>query len=130
MVRFITIVVCLLVGALAAWQVYLNLGDVLEEWWAPYAGGGGAGVVVFLLLYLPLGRPVADLISDRLSAMHQRLKKSTSGTGLDEIPVAPRGRATRPTITPCTICGGPGGPVCPACFAKSRGQPPSPSGRR
>jgi hypothetical protein len=121
MVRFLAILVCLAAAGVAGWQVYLNLWDVFEEWWIPYAGGGGTGLVVFLLLYLPLGRPVADMISDRLSAMHQRMKKTTSGTGIDEIP---QGQAVgaRPTVTSCTVCGGPGGPICPSCFAQSQQQ--------
>ena len=45
-------------------------------------------LVVFVILYFPLARPVSDIIGDRLCALRARAKSTRTGTGLDEVPMA------------------------------------------
>jgi hypothetical protein len=117
MSRHLAKLICLAVGAVAGWQVWINLEDVLDDRRIPLAVGGGTLIVVFLLLYFLLGRPVADVIADRLSAVRARVKSTRAGTGLDEVPERPRASTPHPLDT-CSICGGPGGPVCSKCHSQ------------
>jgi hypothetical protein len=114
MSRHLAKLICLAAGAVAGWQVWLNLEEVIDERWIPRAAGGGTMLAVFLLLYFLLARPVADVIADRLSALRSRVKSTRAGTGLDQVPDRDRASTPLPLDT-CRICGGPGGPVCDSC---------------
>jgi hypothetical protein len=117
MAKLLGFLISLTAGGVAGWQVWLNLADVIDDRYVPMGIGGGAGLVVTLLLYFLLARPIAGVISDRLSALHTRVKSTRAGTGLDEVPLRPR-TAPSPKPDTCRICGAPGGPVCPACQAE------------
>lgn len=121
MSRLLAKLICLAAGGTAGWQVWINLADVIDHRYVPLAIGGGTALVVLLLLYFLVARPIADLISDRMSALHSRVKSTRAGVGLDQVPDRPRASAPRPLDT-CRICGEPGGPVCSRCQAEmSRG---------
>jgi hypothetical protein len=119
MSRLLAKLICLAAGGVAGWQVWLNLAEVIEHRWLPLAIGGAAAVAVLLLLYFLVARPIADLISDRMSALHSRVRSTRAGVGLDEVPDRPRASAPRQLDT-CRLCGAPGGPVCPKCQAEMR----------
>ena len=114
MARLLAKLVSLAAGGLAGWQVWINLAEIIEHRHIPLAIGGGTAVVVLFLIYFLLARPIADLISDRMSALRSRVKSTRAGTGLDEVPMRPRASAPG-GIDTCRICGGPGGPICTKC---------------
>ncbi len=107
MIRNIAKLICLIMGGAAGWFVLVGLAE-LSKGWLPPVGGLVVMAIVFAALYFPLARPIADVISDRLSVATHRGRHIRSGTGLDSIPDAPKA----PT---CSICGGPGGPICNDC---------------
>jgi hypothetical protein len=111
-------VICLAVGALAAWNVHLQVSDVFTDpRWLSWAAGAGALLVVFALLYFPLVRPLAEAAGDRLDAARLRVRATRTGTGLDEVPLR-RLDDTQSRMVVCARCGGPGGPVCDRCHAE------------
>ena len=110
MVRNLIRVICFGVSCVAGWAVLANLDEFFKGW-IPVLGAVISGLAVFALLYFPLGRPIADIVSDRLTVATHRGKHIKSGSGLDEIPDGPM-------IVPCTICGGKDGPICPKCNEK------------
>jgi hypothetical protein len=103
--------ICLLIAGLAGWHVYREIPALkIDIVWLPYAVGAGVLAIVYTLLYLPLARPIADLIQDKLNVATHRGRHIRAGSGLDSIP------ATRPSVEVlCNICGGPGGPICREC---------------
>ena len=101
---------CLSVGAGAGYFVFLNMKGVFDGG-TSWASAAGAFFLVFLILYFPLFRPIADAISDRLSVAVHRGRHIRSGSGLDELP-------ERPSAVRCSICGEDGGPICPSCAAE------------
>lgn len=101
---------CLLAGGAAGYFVYRNMFVVFEGY-APWIAAISVGIVVFVLFYFPLLRPVADAISDRLSVAVHRGRHIRSGSGLEELP-------TRSSMAlRCTICGEANGPICASCQA-------------
>jgi len=86
MAKLLGFLFSLAAGGVAGWQVWLNLAEIIDDRLIPIASGGGAGLVVTLLLYFLLARPIAGVVSDRMSALHSRVKSTRSGTGLDEVP--------------------------------------------
>jgi len=111
-------VICLAVGALAGWNVHLQVSDVFSDpRWLSWAIGAGVLLVVFALLYFPLVRPLAEVVGDRLDAARLRVRATRTGTGLDEVPVQ-RVDDTHTRLVICSHCGGPGGPVCDRCHAR------------
>jgi hypothetical protein len=112
------------VAGLAAWQVYINLNEIIDRWVIVIGFSAGVFIIVTLALYMPLLRHIADIIQDRMSAFYQRIKARRTGLGLDEIPSTsfyhPNSNRfkTRTDKATCSICGGPGGPVCEACRKK------------
>ena len=88
MSRHVAKLLCAGIGGFAAWQVYLQMVDVFADVrWLPASSAGAVVLVVFVLLYFPLARPVSDIIGDRLAALKARVKSTRSGTGLDEVPM-------------------------------------------
>ncbi len=120
MSRHVAKLMCAGIGGFAAWQVYLQMVDVFANVrWLPAASAGGVLLVVFVLLYFPLMRPVSDMIEDRLSSLNARVRSTRAGTGLDEIPMnLPKNAGSKFKI--CQKCGGPdpGGLICPKCREK------------
>ncbi|MDD5306098.1 MAG: hypothetical protein PHU25_02140 [Deltaproteobacteria bacterium] len=104
MARFLAMLICLAAGGAVGWIVWKNMGEVFGSW-IPLAGGGVAGFVVFLLVYFPLMRHIADFIEDKIVTLRYRMRSTKSGVDLDFIPPPP----------PCRICGAPGGPICRKC---------------
>jgi len=86
MARFLAKLISLGAGGVAGWQVWINLAEIIEGRYVPLAIGGGTALVVLLLIYFLLARPIADVISDRMSALHSRVKSTRAGTGLDDVP--------------------------------------------
>jgi len=120
MSRHVAKLLCAGIGGFAAWQVYLQMLDVFADVrWLPASSAGVVVLVVFVLLYFPLARPVSDIIGDRLSALKARTKSTRTGTGLDEVPMELR-KNTGTKLQICKYCGAPypGGPVCPGCHQK------------
>jgi hypothetical protein len=120
MSRHVAKLLCAGIGGFAAWQVYLQMVDVFANVrWLPAASAGVVFLVVFVLLYFPLMRPVSDMIEDRLSALKARVNSTRAGTGLDEIPMNLPGNAGS-KLKICQKCGGPdpGGVICPKCREK------------
>ena len=121
MYRFFALILSASVALLAAWQVYINLDEILDRWLIVIGFSAGTFVFITLVLYLPLLRHLADIVQDRFSAINQRFRARSTGLGLDEIPIK---RASRPKTyanqSVCSICGGPGGPVCAACHKKMK----------
>ena len=107
LVRFIARILSLLIGGAAGWIVYTNLTSIFEDW-IPMAAGGGVAVAVFSILYFPLFKPIADVISDRMSVAVHRGRHIRTGTGMDELPDAP-------PVQRCSLCGAPDGPICRSC---------------
>jgi hypothetical protein len=103
-------ITCLVIGCVAGWVVLENLDDLFRGW-IPLAAAVIVAIAVFILLYFPLGRPIAEIISDRLAVLAHRGKHIKSGSGLEDIPDGPK-------LLTCSICGGPGGPICPRCEAQ------------
>lgn len=118
MARLLAKLVSLAAGGVAGWQVWINLAEIIEHRYLPLAIGGGTALVVLFLIYFLLARPIADVISDRMSALHSRVKSTRAGTGLDEVPMRTRARAPK-GIDTCRICGGPGGPICAKCRSET-----------
>ncbi len=120
MSRHVAKLLCAGIGGFAAWQVYLQMVDVFAHIrWLPLASTGVVVLVVFVLLYFPLARPVSDIIGDRLSALKARTMSTRTGTGLDEVPMELR-KNTGVKLQVCKYCGAPypDGPVCPKCHQK------------
>ncbi len=107
MIRNLAKLVCLIVGGAAGWFVLLGVAE-LSKGWLPPVTGVIVMAIVFSALYFPLARPIAEVISDRLTVVAHRGRHIRSGTGLDFIPDAPK------PLT-CSMCGGPGGPICNDC---------------
>jgi len=105
-VRLLAKIVSLAAGGASGWWVYTELGE-LFDWRVSLIGGGGISILVFVLAYFPLLRPIADAITDRLARLSVISKHVKTGRGLEDIPVAPR--------VNCSICGGPNGPICKSC---------------
>ena len=114
MARLIAKLASLAAGGVAGWQVWINLAEIIEQRNLPLAISGGTALVVLLLVYFLLARPIADLASDRISALRSRVRSTRAGTGLDDVPNRTRASSPRP-LDSCRICGGPGGPVCRKC---------------
>ena len=94
----------------------------LIEFFAPhiaYAIGGLIAVIVFIILYWLLGRPLADLIHHRVEIIGSRLRDNRSGTDIDIVPVANYGK--KHELEKCAICGRPGEPVCAECKSRLAG---------
>ena len=102
--------ICVCIAYAAGLTVFTELGSVFRGW-IPVVGGVISFAIVFCLFYFPLGRPVADAIGERIAAALHRGRHIKSGSGIDEIPVAPK-------TPPCSICGAPKGPICPECSSK------------
>ncbi len=118
MSRHFAKLLCAGIGGFAAWQVYLQMLEVFAHVrWLPAASAGVVVLVVFVILYFPLARPVSDIIGDQFSVLKARTKSTRSGTGLDEVPMELR-ENTSTRLKICRYCGGPGGPVCPKCHDK------------
>jgi hypothetical protein len=119
--RYIAMGICLALGIGAGLAGGGEVGDVFADpRWLRWAVGGGIAVVVFVALYLPLGRPLADMANDRLSALNQRVRTTRTGSGLDEIPMG-LDSPSAATMPACRTCGLPGKPLCDACAAARRG---------
>jgi len=112
MSRHLAKLICLAASGIAGYAVFLSMAEVFEGW-TPRVGGAVTLVIVITLLYFPLARPIADLISDRLAVMTHRGRHIRTGSGLDDIPDAP-------VAPPCSLCGAPLGPICKACDEKMR----------
>lgn len=111
MLRLAAITAGLLMGVASGFFVYRNMYVVFEGY-TPWIAAGTVGIFVFLILYFPLLRPIADAVSDRLSVAVHRGRHIRSGSGLEELP-------TRPTMSlRCTICGEADGPICSSCQAE------------
>ncbi len=110
MIRHLAKLVCLIVAGVAGWFILTGFAELFDGWIPPVAAVF-CFTLVYSLLYFPLARPIADIISDRLSVMTHRGRHIRTGSGLDEIPTAPK-----PVY--CSICGGPNGPICPKCNSK------------
>ncbi len=104
---FFARIISLIIGVTGGWIVYTNLATIFEDR-IPLAAGGGVAVAAFSILYFPLFKPIAEVISDRMSVAVHRGRHIRSGTGIDEIPQAP------PTQR-CSLCGAPEGPICRSC---------------
>jgi hypothetical protein len=107
MLRHLIRIGCLFAGGVSGWFVYRNLSSLFDGW-APIAVSAIVFFIVFSLLYFPLFRHLADAADDRLSVVFHRGRHIRSGSGLSEVPEAPKSII-------CTVCGGPGGPICPLC---------------
>ncbi len=107
MVRYIARLICIVVGCFAGWEVYVNLAELFKGY-LPLGIGLGVAFVIYLVLYFPLGRHIADYFTDRFSVAVHRGRHIRTGTGIDHIPDAP------PAPT-CSICGAPDGPICMKC---------------
>ncbi len=110
--RHLAKMVCLLVGGFAGWFVLKELCSIGLGGVTPPIFAGSTMLVIFLILYFPLARPMADIIEDRLEVTKHRGRHIKAGSGLDEIPEA---RPTVPVINSCQFCGGPDGPICEKC---------------
>ena len=110
MLRLTAQLFSLSVGAGFGYFVILNMKGVFDGW-IPWASAASAGLFVFLILYFPLFRPIADVISDRLSVAMHRGRHIRSGSGLDDLP-------ERPSTVRCAVCGKAEGPICPSCAAE------------
>ncbi len=110
MTRHFAKIICLIIAGAASWYVLIGVAEVVKGWIPPVTALA-ALVIIYALLYFPLARPIADIISDRLSVMTHRGRHIRTGSGLDEIPDAPG-------PVSCSICGGPGGPICGSCDSK------------
>lgn len=120
MSKHVAKLLCAGIGGFAAWQVYLQMVDVFAHVrWLPAASAGVVVLVVFVLLYFPLARPVSDMIGDRLSALKARTRSTRAGTGLDEVPMELR-KSTGTKLRVCRYCGAPDpdGLICPMCREK------------
>ncbi|MCU0663314.1 MAG: hypothetical protein MUC50_13435 [Myxococcota bacterium] len=136
--RHIAKVLCLVTAGFAGWNVLVGLAE-LYEGWVPPVFGIGTMLVVALVLYFPLGRPLSDMISTQLHNMAPPSRHVRAGTGLDEIPVfrdsrtpaastsvAAREATGRMVVpkpqpaVPCNLCGNTGGPICPECEAEMK----------
>lgn len=116
--QYVAIGFALAIGAAAGFAGGREAAEVFTEArWVPWAVGGGIAIVVFTALYVPLLRPIADILNDRLSATHQRFRATRAGTGLDEVPVRFSSAAAKPAER-CRFCGEPGKPICDACAAQ------------
>ena len=119
MVRLIAKLICFAIGCLAGWAVQSNLSELLDNW-VPFAGAGLTAAAVFIMLYFPLLRPIADMISERLMVMKQSTRHLRSGTGIGDIPTLedPTDETPSPQQV-CAICGSPAdSPVCESCQRK------------
>jgi len=119
--RLLAKLISLAVAGVAGWQVWINLADVIDHRYLPLAIGGGTALVVLFLIYFLLARPIADVIADRMSALHSRVRSTRAGVGFDEVPDRTRPAPPRGAST-CRICGGPGGPICPRCLSEASGK--------
>jgi hypothetical protein len=108
--RYIARLICICVGCVAGWEVYINLSELFKGF-VPLAIGLAVAFVVFLVLYFPLGRHIADYFTDRFSVAIHRGRHIRAGTGIDHIPDAPPAPS-------CSICGAPDGPICRECNEK------------
>jgi hypothetical protein len=121
MYRFIAFIVSFATGSLAAWQVYINLNEIVDHWLVTIGFTAGVFLFVTLILYLPLLRHIADIIEEKFSTIGVRLTSTKTGVNLDEIPQVSHSRlpvTTSSNKVLCGICGGPGGPVCDSCHQK------------
>jgi hypothetical protein len=85
--QYVAIGIALALGVGAGISAGYQVAEVfVETWWLPWAVGAGACAAVFAVLYVPLLRPIADVLNDRLSATHQRFRSTRTGTGIDEVP--------------------------------------------
>ncbi|MCK9464078.1 MAG: hypothetical protein M0R80_31045 [Proteobacteria bacterium] len=92
--RFVAVGICLALGVGAGLGVGTEIAEVFAEpRWLPWAAGGGTGIVVFVVLYVPLLRPIAEALGDRLAALRQSTRATRTGSGLDDIPVHRDGQA-------------------------------------
>ena len=111
MLRFAAKIACALAGVGSGIFVYRTMGGVFEGW-VPRVAAGIVALVVFVILYFPLARPIVDAISDKLSTAVHRGRHIRSGSGLEEL-------QTRPSsVLRCTICGEGEGPICEKCQAE------------
>ena len=115
--RHIAKIASLALAIITAWLVYTNLKEVFEGAPVPAGAGAIALVIIYLIVYFPLLRPVADVIDDKLSTLNQRVRATRTGIGFDEIPQRTR-ETTGAIRNKCGICGGAGGPVCESCRIK------------
>ena len=105
---------CIVVAGSAGWTVLVNLAEI-HEGWIPPSAGATTMLIVLLLLYFPLARPVADAISDKLSTATHRGKHIRTGSGISDLP-----QSIIPRAPKCNICGSPNGPICPTCDEKMK----------
>jgi hypothetical protein len=98
---------CLVVGIAGGWFIFENL-KLLFDGWIPFAGAVGVALIVCAILYFPLLKPIADAGDDRLSVMLHRGRHIRTGSGIADLPDAPK-------AVNCNLCGGPDGPICPMC---------------
>lgn len=117
MARHIAKLICLAVAGIAGWKVLVGLAE-LYNGWVPPAFGVGTMVVVAVVLYFPLARPVSDMLSNQMTSIVPPSRHVRAGTGLDEIPTFSPSRPPPPSN--CNLCGGPGGPICEACDAEMK----------
>ncbi len=118
MIRHLAKLLAIVAGAFAGWQVRVQVSDVFPDpVWLSWSIGAGVLLLVYVVLYFPLLRPIFDLIEDRVSATGQRFKSTRTGVGLDEVPHR-MDEDTMTRIKVCGYCGGPGGPVCERCHEK------------
>ena len=110
MARYIARLICILIGCLAGWEVYINLQELFKGF-VPLIAGLVVAFIVYLVLYFPLGRHIADYFTDRFSVALHRGRHIRAGTGIDSIPDAP-------PPPNCSICGAPDGPICKECNEK------------
>ena len=108
MLRFIAKSGALALGAGAGLFVFSNMRAVFDGYW-PWIAAGAVGVIVFMMFYFPLFRPITDIVSDRLSVAVRRGRHFRSGSGLDDLPERPS------RVERCAICGAAEGPICPVC---------------
>lgn len=118
--RFIALLLSAGVGSVAAWQVYVNLDQIVSKWLITIGFTTGTFLVVTMALYFPLFRHIADEIEAQLSTINSRFTARKTGIGFEEVPqhASRRKTTTMSNRALCSLCGGPGGPICETCADK------------
>jgi len=132
--KWISAILTLGVAGPAAWWVHGELASFFKGF-VPIYGAVVALVIVYVLFYFLLIKPVVNQIADRFFWVGQGRRHVRMGTGLDEVPRIPMTRkqslppSARASLIPptapakerenpdatCRFCGKKGGEICPAC---------------
>lgn len=108
MLKLSAALVCLFLGIAAGFFVQKHMYGVFDGV-VIWVSAAVVSLFVFIIFYYPLFRPIADIISDRLSVAVHRGQHIRAGSGVDDL-------SERPSSIRCTICGDDFGPVCPKCL--------------